>query len=971
MNKKYIVMCFFMILALFLSISDIFAEDWPTYRHDNERNGITPEKLNPPLELIWEYHSKHAPSPAWPDPAEHDFHWQQEFYLQPRVVYDHAYQVVAAGGSVYFGSSTDDKVYCLDSATGEERWSFFTEGPVRLAPTVSGGRVYAGSDDGWVYCLDAEDGSLKWKYKSTGDEHRIPGNERIISIWPVRSSVLIHNNLAIFCAGLFPSEGVYFVTLDAKNGKELKKEKIKLSSQGYLVIKDGKLFTPTGRTDPASVTMMSGGKKESNLPPQPEEYPYSLISAGNMFFAGGDDKIGAFRADDGGEIWNAPVKGKARCLIAANGRLIVSTDKGAVYCFKERSDAKPRIIKNLKNHSPYPKDNLTVLYALAAKRIIEQTKITKGYCLDLGCGDGRLAYEIAKLTDLKIIGVEENAGKVAAARKFLDDAGMYGRVVVHHGSLKDLPYGKFLFNLVVSGNTIAEGKLPVAEPEVIRVLRPSGGVACFGQPPGARKKISSGDAEKWIKKASTGRWAVTEENGLWITFRRDRLPGSGQWTHQYADAGNSSCSNDELIENQMQMQWFGRPGPNNMLDRHSRPHAPLSTNGRMFILGDKRLYGVDAYNGTILWDIDIPEIETRVNIPRDCGYMAADDDYFYIAVKDKCWRIDAETGNHADSYELAQPTVIPVKEVYDWGYLAYKEDIIFGSGVRKKTFYNDADGPWYDGNNPRDDYENNKICSDYIFALGKETKKILWKHDGVIINSAIAVGDNNIFFIENRNEEITDPTYFQKRIGVDGLWKELFLVSLDTRTGEKVWDKKIDFVHGKIVFYLSYANDTLIVVSSPFSEYEIYAFDAADGTRLWQKSSGYRLDANTFDHGGHMQHPVIIGDVVYQDPHEFNLKSGIQGALVLKRDGHGCGTLSGAPGFLLGRGTNPRMYDLGLGGKSIPLSTVSRPGCWINMIPAGGLVLIPEASSGCSCEFSVQTSMAFVSKNISGATLRK
>lgn len=112
-----------------------------------------------------------------------------------------------------------------------------------------------------------------------------------------------------------------------------------------------------------------------------------------------------------------------------------------------------------------------------------------------------------------------------------------------------------------------------------------------------------------------------------------------------------------------------------------------------------------------------------------------------------------------------------------------------------------------------------------------------------------------------------------------------------------------------------------------------------------------------------MQHPVIIGEVVYQDPHDFNLKSGIQGALVLTRDGHGCGTLSGAPGYLLGRGTNPRMYDLSLGGKSIPLTNVSRPGCWINIIPAGGLVLVPEASSGCSCEFSVQTSMAFVAKN--------
>ncbi|MFT7515228.1 MAG: hypothetical protein ACI9QL_004457, partial [Candidatus Omnitrophota bacterium] len=39
---------------------------------------------------------------------------------------------------------------------------------------------------------------------------------------------------------------------------------------------------------------------------------------------------------------------------------------------------------------------------------------------------------------------------------------------------------------------------------------------------------------------------------------------------------------------------------------------------------------------------------------------------------------------------------------------------------------------------------------------------------------------------------------------------------------------------------------------------------------------------------------------------------------------------------------------------------VSRPGCWINMIPAGGLLLIPESSAGCTCNFAIQTSMALI-----------
>ena len=36
-----------------------------------------------------------------------------------------------------------------------------------------------------------------------------------------------------------------------------------------------------------------------------------------------------------------------------------------------------------------------------------------------------------------------------------------------------------------------------------------------------------------------------------------------------------------------------------------------------------------------------------------------------------------------------------------------------------------------------------------------------------------------------------------------------------------------------------------------------------------------------------------------------------------------------------------------------------RPGCWINFIPAAGLLLMPEASAGCMCPFPNMCSVAF------------
>lgn len=955
---------FIFFVTLFAPFNVCIAGDWPTYQHDNERSGVTDEQLNPPLELDWVYQARHAPRPAWPNPAKHDY-WHYKYNLKPRVTFDKAFQVVAADGSVYFSSSADDKVYCLDASTGGERWSFFTEGPVRLAPTIGNDKLYVGSDDGWVYCLNTKNGVLLWKYKPTERQHRIPGNGRMISLWPVRSGVLIHNDIALFCAGLFPSQGVYIVTLNAKDGTEQSKKKIDISSQGYLVVKDGKkVFTPTGRAEPAPVYPLTSQTTEKSPPAKPDGYPYSLIRAGDTVFAGGDDKVGAFNADSGEELWKAKVKGKVYGLAVADGRLFASTDKGMIYCFSKKTGAKTRFVSPANNLIPYPENKLTAVYANTAKQIVQQTGIRKGYCLVLGCNKGQLAYELAKLTDLKIIGVEQDADKVAEARKTLDEAGLYGRVVVHHGPLSKLPYSKYLFNLIVSDETISTGKLPTAADEVFRLLRPCGGVAYIGQPPTTGEKLRQSDIQNWTKEAPADRWKIVQDNGLWLTSKRGPLPGSGWWTHQYADAGNSSCSSDKLIQKDLQLQWFGRPGPYDMFDRHSRPHAPLSANGRLFIPADQSIYGLDAYNGTILWKTDVPQLQTRVNLPRDSGYMAVDNDYLYVAVKDKCRRFAADSGKHVFSYNLPD---VPQKQAYDWGYLSCKDDLIFGSCVRKGSFYTDAKGPWYDGNSSLTDWENAKVCSDHVFAADKETGKVKWDYEGLIINSTIAVGADRIYFVENREKGIAKNTNFRlRRIGVELLWEKLFLVALNARTGEKVWETPVEFVKGKNTFYLSYADETVVVVSSPFKNYQIYAFNATDGTLLWQQSSDYRGDRNTFNHGGHLQHPVVMGDVIYQDPHEFNLRTGTQGSLVLTRDGHGCGSLSGANGYLFGRGSNPCLYDLSRGGETTRLTHISRVGCWINIIPAGGLVLIPEASSGCTCEFPVQTSMAFVSKEPSG-----
>ncbi|KPK67689.1 MAG: hypothetical protein AMJ84_12570 [Acidithiobacillales bacterium SM23_46] len=67
-------------------------------------------------------------------------------------------------------------------------------------------------------------------------------------------------------------------------------------------------------------------------------YPYSLILAGNVLFAGGDGELAAVSTANGATLWTGTVMGKAYGLAVANGRLFVSTDRGTIYCFSTRAD---------------------------------------------------------------------------------------------------------------------------------------------------------------------------------------------------------------------------------------------------------------------------------------------------------------------------------------------------------------------------------------------------------------------------------------------------------------------------------------------------------------------------------------------------------------------------------------------------------------------------------------------------------
>ena len=153
----------------------------------------------------------------------------------------------------------------------------------------------------------------------------------------------------------------------------------------------------------------------------------------------------------------------------------------------------------------------------------------------------------------------------------------------------------------------------------------------------------------------------------WQVIKRGKLPGSGEWSHQYADPGNTACSEDIRISGDLRLQWYGKPGPYRMFDRHSYTTAPVYSSGRLFTLGEKILYANDAYNGRLLWEKELPTLEPRVNLPRDCGYMVTDRDHVYLAIENNCIRVNARSGKTETEFNCPK---IADDHDYNWGYVA-------------------------------------------------------------------------------------------------------------------------------------------------------------------------------------------------------------------------------------------------------------------------------------------------------------
>ncbi|UCC98006.1 MAG: PQQ-binding-like beta-propeller repeat protein [Phycisphaerales bacterium] len=258
--------------------------DWPTFRADNTGSATTQAVIPDKAGRLWRF-----------DPAV-EF---SEATVLPAAP-------VVAGGLVFAGGP-DGILRAFDAATGELCWKAYTDGAIRIPPTIWNSRVLVGSGDGCVYAFEAKTGRLLWKFRAAPAQRKIPVYGSLQSTWPAASGVLVEEGIAYVAAGMANFDGTYVYALDAVTGRIKwqnntsghldRQAHTGVGVQGHMMLYGDKLFLAGGNAVSPAVYNKANGRCLNDAEPlercqsrSPRGWELSLlgeqvVACGKPFYA--------------------------------------------------------------------------------------------------------------------------------------------------------------------------------------------------------------------------------------------------------------------------------------------------------------------------------------------------------------------------------------------------------------------------------------------------------------------------------------------------------------------------------------------------------------------------------------------------------------------------------------------------------------------------------------------------------------
>ena len=643
------------------------------------------------------------------------------------------------------------------------------------------------------------------------------------------------------------------------------------------------------------------------------------IKAGSRLYAGVSDMVAAINIPQPGSeakiSWQEKIEGTPSTMLAADDKLFVVTKEGTIYCFADKA-VNPKTYK-LKQS---PARNVADSWSKYAANILDHAKLQEGYCLSLGFGSGRLVEELARRSELHIVVVELNPKKANTARTKLDKMGLYGtRIHILVGDLLSLQLPQYMASLVISEDTTACGieKPRVFFDKLFDSIRPYGGIAALTLSNTQKQVFAS-----WLNQNKPTGAEAKETSDFTMLVRKGPLPGSADWTHECADAGNTFTSKDKLLKPNLAVLWFG-----GSIDgifppwdfTHSKSPAPLVVGGRMFVMVANELHATDIYTGTHLWQTTLPDQETRRLGYKPDNFVAVEDDIYVVCGK-TCLRLDPATGVQLDQINIPAPFVEDESPI--WREIRVWKDYLLAATGK------------------------------YLVCMDRHSGKPLWNFKSTRDRLSFAVGNGQVFCVDYSlpADQPADKT-------------QDAIIALDADNGDQLWEVAVK-VSGEKPFdpiapHLGYCPDNDVLVVTVYDK-TTGAFAGTDGEILWTND----IICNDPSCCSVSQPPILHHKMLIT--HGGKLYDPLTGLSLPTRlweiageDTRGCGRALAAEHIVTVRDAFASYWDLETK-KQIFLRGV-RSGCTNNLIPAGGLLNAPNFARGCSCNYPVFTSLAMVS----------
>ena len=716
--------------------------------------------------------------------------------------------------------------------------------------------------------------------------------------------------------------------------------------------------------------------------------PPERAVAGAAQNAGAGSAAGAAALAAGEELRHSPSgPAVANDVAAPRPAGPTAADRALVRALRELAD--PRTLGNTARNTARRRQDRSPAAAEAAAElppVSDQDQPQRdGYTILWGPATESFLQAWLEATDGQLIIIDSDASRIAQLRRQLDQQGCYGRRVSGFHLPAGLPSASEVAahdrgkGILDRQPVTEEGRwatplpsylastviVPASETalnkdacrEIYRWLRPYGGMACF-----ATSRAQHETLQAVVEQLRTesdefadAQWQRVGEQS--ILRRSAGLPGAGQWTHQYADAGQSGVSHDTLVKAPLGILWFGGPSNDSILPRHGHGPAPQVAGGRIVIEGPNLLRALDAFTGRLLWEREFVDLGKYYdNTSHFPGASEIGSNYVtladrvYVVYGSTIVALDAATGETVQEFRLrAERGASP-----PFGFLAVWNDVLVATSTPLDVIAAPKDkASRVDSLNAALSEVRYASASKMIVAFDRHSGRELWRRTAEynFRHNSLALGGGKVFCVDRFSEEKL------KALARRGVQLETHpqLYALDVVTGNVAWSHDQD-VFGTFLNY-SEDHDLLLQGGSLFRDraYDeigqgMVAYRGATGAVLWQ-------DAEVVYNG-----PCLLWrDKIITNGNggfSLDLLTGKRTGWTYQRE-YGCNTAFGCQNLLTYRSGAAGFYDL-LNDSGTGNWGGFRSSCTNNLIPAEGLLCAPDYTRTCNCAYQNQSSLALI-----------